>query len=133
MSGNVQISKRSVLLVGIAVGVMLVIAAYGPNFVQASNTVAETWVSCTPVEVAVYTAGSARLHVRCAAAVGGISFFALSTADASVAARVLSVLSTAQVAGRTLSILYDPADLSGGQIGCATNDCRLIRAVAFGQ
>jgi hypothetical protein len=91
---------------------------------------AETWVSCTPAAIATY---QGRLHVRCTAAIGGITFFAASTQDAAFAARVLSVITAAQVAGRTLSILYDPADLSGASIGCATNDCRLIRAVGFGQ
>ena len=65
--------------------------------------------------------------------IGGIFFFAVSTQDAQFAARVLSVITTAQVAGRTLTILYDPADLSGAAIGCQNNDCRLIRAVGFGQ
>ena len=88
-------------------------------------------ISCTPAQVAVF-ADAPRLHVRCAASVGGILYFALSTSDAAQAARVLSVLTTAQVAGRTLIIRYDPADLSGASIGCQVNDCRLIRAAGFG-
>jgi hypothetical protein len=91
---------------------------------------AETWISCTPVQIVTY---KSRVHVRCAAAVGGISYFAAATQDNAYAARVLSVITTSQVAGRTLSILYDPADLSGAAIGCQTNDCRLIHAVGFGQ
>jgi hypothetical protein len=83
-----------------------------------------------PTEVMTY---AARIHVRCAASVGGIRYFALSTSDAANAARVLSVLTTAQVAGRTLTILYDPADISGAQIGCLVADCRLIQAAGFGQ
>ncbi len=85
------------------------------------------------MEVAVFATGSRRIHVRCAAAVGGISYFVISTIDAPTAARVLSMLTTAQVAGRTLSIRYDPSDLSGGAIGCQTNDCSLILSVSFGQ
>ena len=91
---------------------------------------AQTFISCTPVQVMTFPE---RVHVRCAAAVGGISFFAVSTKDAAYAARVLSVISTAQVAGRTLTILYDPADLSGAAIGCQNTDCRLILGVGFGQ
>jgi hypothetical protein len=91
---------------------------------------AETWINCTPVQVAAY---QQRLHVRCAAAVGGISFFALGTQDAANASRVLAVLTAAQVAGRTLNILYDPADQSGAAIGCLTSDCRLIHAAGFGR
>ena len=90
------------------------------------------WTSCVPVQVLVRTE---RIHVKCAAAVsGGIVFFAVGPQDAAHAARVLSLLTTAQVAGRTLSILYDPADdQSGTQIGCAPSNCRLILAVGFGQ
>ena len=91
---------------------------------------AETFVSCTPVQIMTY---QVRVHVKCAAAIGGVVFFAVSTQDSAHAARVLSVITAAQVAGRTPTILYDPADLSGAAIGCQTNDCRLIRAVGFGQ
>jgi len=93
---------------------------------------APTDISCVPVQVAVFVKAS-RIHVRCAAAVGGISYFAIATNDAPLAARVLSILTTSQVAGRTIGIRYDPADLSGGPIGCQTNDCRLIIEVWFGQ
>ena len=91
---------------------------------------AETWTACTPIEVAAYPA---RLHVRCAASVGGIGFFAVGTQDAANASRVLAVLTAAQVAGRTLNILFDPADQSGAAIGCLVADCRIIRAVSFGR
>ncbi|MCB0034771.1 MAG: hypothetical protein KDE51_12150 [Anaerolineales bacterium] len=91
---------------------------------------AETWISCTPIGVATYYN---RVHVRCAAAVGGISYFAAPTNNPANAARILSTLSTAQVAGRTLSILYDPNDLSGTDFGCLEADCRPIVAVGFGQ
>src|SRR3954471_5272283 len=78
---------------------------------------AQQWASCTPDEVMVYTAAP-RLHVRCMASVGNIRFFAISNSDQAQAARVLSVINTALVAGRTLSVLYDPDDLSGAAIGC---------------
>jgi hypothetical protein len=91
---------------------------------------ANTWISWAPVEIMTY---QGRVHVRCAAPVGGVLFFAVSTQDSAFAARILSVIATAQVAGRTLSLLYDPTDLSGAAIGCQTNDCRLIQAVGFGQ
>lgn len=102
------------------------------DYVEAPE--AATWRSCVPVEVMVYTTGSRRIHVRCSAAVSGILFHALATSDSSTAARVLSVITTAQVAGRTLTILYDPADTTNGPpIGCASSDCRLILAAGFGQ
>jgi hypothetical protein len=93
-------------------------------------------ISCVPVQVFVFAYRDGqplRLHVQCSAAVGGISYFALNTADAPVAARILSILTTAQVAGRTLGIRYDPADTAGTSIGCQSSNCRLIRAVWIGQ
>jgi hypothetical protein len=89
---------------------------------------AETWTNCTPLNVAAY---SNRIHVKCVETVGGIQWFAASTANAANAARILSLLSTAQAAGRTLSILYDPDDTSGTSIGCAATDCRLLHAAAI--
>jgi len=91
---------------------------------------ASTWVFCVPVGIVTYTT---RVHVQCSAPISGVSYFAASTADAANVARVLSVIMAAQVAGRTLSILYDPADTSGTAIGCGASDCRLIQAVGFGQ
>jgi hypothetical protein len=95
------------------------------------NAPASTWTICNPTRVGVFPE---RIHVRCAEPVsGGIDFFALSTADASHTARVLSILSTALAAGRTLEILYDPTDTSGTAINCAEANCRLIIAVQFWQ
>ncbi len=90
----------------------------------------ESWTSCTPINV---TAFNIRIHVECAAAVGGIRFFAASTDNPAHAARILSALSTAHVAGRTLDILYDPDDTSGTEFGCAEADCRTIIAVGIAQ
>jgi hypothetical protein len=91
-----------------------------------------TWVSCTPNEVMAYT-DSERIHVLCAESFNGVRYFALGTEDAASVARILSVLTTAQVAGRTLSILYDTDDVSGESIGCNPADCRLILGAGFGQ
>ncbi len=91
---------------------------------------------CVPVEVATFYGGSGnpvnRVHVKCKSAVeGSISYFAVSTADADNAARILSVLITAYVQGqgKTLQILYDRDDLSGEAIGCLNSNCRLIGGV----
>jgi hypothetical protein len=89
---------------------------------------AETWVSCTPVRVVTY---QARVHVQCATPIGGVTYFALSTQDSAFAARVLSIIATASVAHRTLTILYEPTDLSGAAIGCQNTDCRLIRGIGL--
>jgi hypothetical protein len=110
------------------IGLIVAVDLFGSGIAAAATID----ISCTPVQVAVFT-NAPRLHVRCAASVGGINFFALSTANAPLAARVLSILTTAQVAGRTLGIRYDPADTSGTSIGCQANDCRLIVEAWFGQ
>jgi hypothetical protein len=89
---------------------------------------AQTWVGCTPDSVASY---NTRIHVRCTASVGGISYWAVSTENPAHAARMLSVLSTAKVGGRTLSLLYDPADTSNLPPGCLVSDCRLLLAAAI--
>ena len=97
----------------------------------AIGTTAATWANCVPTEVIAF---SNRIHVRCAAAVGGgIRFFAVPTSNAPHAARVQSMLTTAQVAGRTLRILYEPGNTSGSSFGCGPQDCRQISAVGFGQ
>ena len=95
-----------------------------PAFAASANT------GCTPEEVAVF---ANRIHVRCAAAVGGVSFFAVPTVDAPHAARMLSLLSTAHVAGRTLNLTYETDANAGSSFGCAQNDCRLLLGARFGK
>lgn len=119
------IARAVVALLGLLITTSLLI--FVPS---APANAAATWISCVPVQVMNYRP---RIHVKCAASVGGVIYFAASTTDSGFVARTLSVISTAQVAGRTLSILYDPADLSGASIGCQNNDCRLIQAAGFGQ
>ena len=89
---------------------------------------AGTWTSCSPVEIMTH---SDRVHVKCATSVGGgIRYFAVSTTNTTLAARVLSVISTARVSGNTLTILYESL-ASSNPSGCATTDCRLLYAVGF--
>ncbi len=86
--------------------------------------------TCTPSNLAVY---DTRVHVKCEESVGGIQWFATSTADSAKAARVLSVINTAMVTGRALFINYDPDDVSGASFGCQTGDCRIITGIGFWQ
>ena len=118
--------KRTILL---ALALTLLAVFLPTDSAQA----AETWTTCTPVNVTVYGVGSKRIHVKCAQTVNGIRFFALSSSDSALMARVLSLITSAQIGGRTLSILYNPADLSGQAWGCANSDCRILRAAGFGQ
>ena len=99
-----------------------------PDEAKAPASPDAEWTVCTPVNVAAY---GSRIHVKCAEIVGGIQYFAASTANAANAARLLSVLNTAHVAGRQLDILYEPSDTSGVAIGCAENDCRILLAAAI--
>jgi hypothetical protein len=92
---------------------------------------APTDVFCTPNQVVVFT-DAPQLHVRCDEPYS-VKYFAASTTDAAQAGRILSVIQTALVAGRTLIVNYDPNDLSGAAIGCQTDDCRLIRRIGFGK
>ena len=84
----------------------------------------KVWISCIPVIVGVF---DNRVHVKCAAAVGGVQYFAVPTSEAASAARFLSLWTSAYLGGTSLSILYDPADTSGAPWGCGgagSADCR---------
>ena len=109
-----------------ALAVVMAAAFSSPASAAPANT------GCTPEEVAVF---NNRVYVRCSAAVGGVSFFAVPTTDAPHAARMLSLLSTAHVAGRTLTLTYEADAAAGGgaSFSCAPADCRLLLGARFGK
>lgn len=82
------------------------------------------------VQLVVVSPIGARVAVRCAApAPGGISWFAYEIqADPERAKMVLSILSTAKVAGRTVRIAYE-STASGATWGCGAGNCRPIMQV----
>lgn len=85
------------------------------------------WSTCTPARVGVF---SNRVHVRCTVANAGILYYAFPTKDQAAVARVLTVLNSALLSGRSLTILNDPADTtSGPPVSCQASDCRLILAL----
>jgi hypothetical protein len=100
------------------------------------------WASCTPVNV---MAAENRVHVRCQqkiVVVGEIvadmvkrltvHFFAAPTSNKQFANRALSLISTALVAGKDLSIFFETDDVeTGPQFGCGAADCRPILAIAI--
>jgi hypothetical protein len=92
---------------------------------------AEKPFNCNPKEVAAFP--KSRIHVACAPGDGAIVFFALGLSSQDDANRVLSLASTAVALKKTIQIFYDPSDLSGANIGCQTNDCRLIRGIRLFQ
>jgi hypothetical protein len=88
-----------------------------------------TLYTCKSVDVSTY---EERIHVRCSkAASGGIWFFAVPTANSAYAARILSILTAAHIAGKNIEIQYDPNDKSGDQFGCGATDCRRIVSVGI--
>lgn len=88
--------------------------------------------ACTPTGVASF---DTRIHVRCSTPytyydVGGspssIYWFAFPNRDSATASRMLSLATSAQLAGKNLAIFFNPDDLSGGSWGCQTGDCRVM-------
>ena len=131
---HVQRRRATGIRCGFAAAAMALIFLLVPHPATAASQV----TLCTPYEVVVYAhspstgaSNPQRLHVQCTAPVGNISYFAVPGSDPAEAARVLSIITTALVSGRTLNIQYDPADLSGASIGCQNSNCRLIQSIGF--
>jgi hypothetical protein len=93
---------------------------------------AEQFALCRPVEVMAY---ANRVHVRCELPVApNIVFLATSAQpDFRFATRVLALGATAQATQKTLVILFDPADTTGPDFGCAAADCRPIGAIGLSE
>lgn len=133
MFRHFSISRR-IAAGAVLVALMIVVALWAgvrlrPSVVSAVAPEAAVWYRCTPANVAAFTS---RIHVKCtAAAAGGILYFAYPGRDTANAARFLSLLTSAEVTGKQVDILYDPADTSGASFGCAAGDCRTIIAVAL--
>ncbi len=88
---------------------------------------ADQFSACKPAETAVF---SNRIHVRCETPVDGhFPFFAVSTADPHQSNRLLSLMLGAELSDKYLDIQFDPADTSGSVFGCATANCRSIKAL----
>lgn len=122
MSNNVmKVSKASYM-----VAMFLFVASFG-NIIVPSPAYADEF-ACTPSNTAVF---ATRVHVKCVESVAGIQYFAAPTDDDAHVARILSVISTATVAGRPMFIFFDPSDTSGSAIGCQISDCRLIQGIGF--
>ena len=88
---------------------------------------------CVPVEVGVF-ANSPRIHVKCQAPTNNILYFAVRTGDKdnpNLPSYMLTILTTALTSNKALMITYNPSDLSGEDIGCLNQDCRLIVSVSL--
>ncbi len=83
---------------------------------------APVWSDCVPVLTGTF---ANRIHVKCAAPVsGGIVWFAVDASKVDYANRFMSMVNTALVSGKTLTVNYDPADTGGAAFGCQAKDCR---------
>ena len=113
-----------------AVARLVITVAAGVYIALASATGADAAIRdhiCKSADVTVF---AERVHVRCNAATSdGIVYFAISTANSGHAARILSLLTSAHVSGRSIRISYDTDDKSGEKFGCAVRDCRTIISV----
>ena len=82
---------------------------------------------CTLKDVVVF---GNRVHCQCTTTTldGGsnIRYFAVSTADAKAADRLLAVGTTTLVSGRRFIAGYASGDVSGASFGCSANDCRKL-------
>jgi hypothetical protein len=114
---------------GLAVAAVVLAVLCAANG-EASAQALPATISCVTQEVGAF---ADRVYVRCAASVGGIFSFAVSTKDTANAARMLSILTTAHVAGRALQLTYDPGDKTGPTFGCPAKDCRLLLGAWFGK
>lgn len=126
-----MLKRFNFLLLGLFFLVSLLIGQFSERYAFAQLDL----IPCTPVEIATfYNPGGpvSRVHVKCESAVDGISYFAVSTQDAANAEMILGILTTAYTngGGKTLSILYDPADVTNGPLfGCLSSNCRPIGGV----
>lgn len=59
-------------------------------------------------------------------------FFVPSTGDDSgFATEALSIIGAAHLGGKALNIIYDPADVSGQDLGCASPICKRMLAITM--
>lgn len=123
--------SRPALRAALALPVCAALIALGPGSAFSDDFL------CDVDKVAVFTkaSGGARIHAHCASpAPGGISYFALDLKKSKLEAPMLiELLSTAVAFDHSVYVFYDPDDLSGAKIGCATGDCRLMHGAELAQ
>lgn len=82
---------------------------------------------CTLKDVMVY---GSRVHCQCTTTTpdgsSNIRYFAVSTADAKLADRLLTIGTTTLVSGRRFVAGYTSGDVSGSSFGCGSSDCRKL-------
>lgn len=95
-------------------------------FFAAADAQAATF-RCTLKDVVVY---STRVHCQCKTTTpdgtASIRYFAVSTADAKLADRLITIGTTALVSGRQFIAGFTAGDTSGASFGCGPSDCRKL-------
>jgi hypothetical protein len=114
-------------LVILVIAVAVVLVARRPSAPAARAAVSASYFACTPNQVGVFTN---RVHVRCTTSVNIsgnlIYYWAYPTSDSAGASRFLSLFETAKATGTTVTVFYDPNDLTGSTFSCGNSDCRRI-------
>ncbi len=85
---------------------------------------ASLWIACQPAGVMEHPD---RIHIRCAQATGGISYYAIATTNKERANRFQSLGTAALLGGKTLWVYFEQNDTSGTSIGCPASDCRIAQ------
>jgi len=115
-----------------ALGILLGIGVIGAATPAAA---AYEWHDCviSKVQLIAVSPGtsSPRVGVECTASTaGGISWFSfLTQSDIDHAKMLLSTLTAAKIAGRSVTIGFEGTDTSGSSWGCNAADCRPILQV----
>jgi hypothetical protein len=117
--------RRASLRTAAALAVALAFGAIA--FVATLARAGEATTTCKPKQIAIE---AERIFIQCTGTIGGIGIFAVPTADAANATRILSLLSTGQLYGDALSLVFDP-DGSGAAFGCEKRDCRPLLGVVL--
>jgi hypothetical protein len=87
----------------------------------------EKFAACKPVQSGVF---ANRIHMRCEYPVDGkFLYFAAPTSEPRFANRALSVILSAQLSGKVVTVAFNPMDQSGGGFGCLISDCRNFSAI----
>jgi hypothetical protein len=113
---------KRVLVKSLVIGLLMAIGAiYSTDVAQAGE------FRCTLKAVAVY---GNRIHCECTTTVPDgsdtIRFFAVPTADAKLADRLLTIGTTALVSGRRFIAGFKDGDVSGNSFDCLAKDCRKL-------
>ncbi len=117
------------LLTGLSLGIV-VASRLTAQTVQARSAHDPSTMSvftCTIQDVGVFIE---RVHVRCTTSVvigaNTIWWWSYPNSDSATASRFLSLFETAKATGTTVTVFYDPNDLTGSTFGCYNSDCRRI-------